>query len=85
MKYCIIIINNKTFTFRYQICIKPFIWKDIQPVMNLRALLQCPPNQVENKDPFFIQVKLILRHQILLLIFYLLIKLGSRKYGTYLF
>lgn len=24
--------------------------------MNLRALLQCPPNQVEDKDPFFIQV-----------------------------
>ncbi|VVC40207.1 Hypothetical protein CINCED_3A023147 [Cinara cedri] len=41
---------------KYQICIKPFIWKDIQPMMNLRALLQCPPNQVEDKDPFFIQV-----------------------------
>ncbi|XP_050421691.1 intermembrane lipid transfer protein Vps13-like isoform X3 [Adelges cooleyi] len=40
----------------YQICVKPFIWKDIQPVMSLRTLLQCPPNQVEDKDPFFIQV-----------------------------
>jgi len=37
-------------------CIKPFIWKDIQPTLKLRALLQCPPNQVEDKDPFYIQV-----------------------------
>lgn len=47
---------NNNFIFRYQICIKPFIWKDIQSVMNLRGLLQCPPNQVDDKDPFFIQV-----------------------------
>lgn len=50
------IIN--VFIPRYQICIKPFIWKDIQPVMNLRAMLQCPPNQVEDKDPYYIQVNL---------------------------
>jgi len=47
---------------KYQICIKPFIWKDIQPVMNLRALLQCPPNQVEDKDPFFIQILGVMEH-----------------------
>lgn len=41
---------------KYQICVKSFIWKDIQPVMKLRAMLQCPPNQVEDRDPFFIQL-----------------------------
>lgn len=50
--------NVNAFIPRYQICIKPFIWKDIQPVMNLRAMLQCPPNQVEDKDPYYIQVHL---------------------------
>lgn len=33
--------------------------------MNLRAMLQCPPNQVEDKDPFFIQVKYNLKKYII--------------------
>lgn len=53
--------------------------------MNLRALLQCPPNQVEDKNPYFIQVKSKLKTHLTLLIMYFLVELGFRKYGTYLF
>lgn len=59
--------------------------------MNLRAMLQCPPNQVEDKDPFFIQVNTnyyknkkkhwtwLINNNILFLV-----KLGFRKYGTHI-
>lgn len=49
--------------YRYTVSVVPFIWKELQNLLNTTKVLQCDSKDSKDKDPFFMKVSVLVQFE----------------------